>query len=182
METVIDIIQCWQGCEEMKTITEDSNAFVQASGILECPHAASTMELLPLGCGSSPKFPGLPGVIPGATWGPEHLWVLQHQNYAAQPSSILSDIQGGLPATALNLTWTLQSTMNTKSQEFLQNSRTGIYNLLVPDKHWITADTPKLARASALPKVHWCFCETVTLQETQCHQEKSSIQVLQSNK
>lgn len=159
----------------MKTITRDSNAFVQASGILECPHAASAMELLPLGCGSSQSFQDCQESFQGQPGDQNICGFSSTRTAAAQPSSILSDIQGGLPATAPELDLNPAEHNEHQVPGISQNSRTGIYTLLVPGKHWITADTPKLARASALPKVHWCFCETVTLQETQCHQEKSSI-------
>lgn len=120
------------------------------------------------------KFPGLPESFQGS---------LGTRTSVGSPAPELLQLSlihtqwhpRRLPATAPELDLNPAEHNEHQVPEISQNSRTGIYNLLVPDKHWITADTPKLARASALPKVHWCFCETVTLQETQCHQEKSSI-------
>lgn len=175
MGTVIDIIQCWQGCEEMKTIMRDNDTLVQAPGILECPHAPSAIELLPwvvahrkasMIARSHPT--GSLGTRTSVSSTALELWRLSPQLY-----SVTSKEAYLQPAPELDLN-------PAKYNEYLgtgisQNSRTGIYNLLVPGKHWITADTPKLAKASALPKVHWCFCETVILEEIQGHQEKSSI-------
>ena len=109
--------------------------FVQASGILECPHAASAIELLPLGCGSSQSFHDRQESFQGQPGDQNVCGFSSTRTAAAQPSSILSDIQGGLPATAPELDLNPAEYNEQQVTGISQNSRTGIYNLLVPGKH-----------------------------------------------